>query len=243
MLESALIESTGRIRTTRRYTAIASVGLQILIGAGCIVYPLIYPEALPKSATKLLSIEPPMMTRAPQIVTQQQAVSSRPTPMVDNALHVPPTIPTNINETPDPTPPGTVIAGSGLNMSGPTGPSVIGSVLSNIGSTPAVVTVIPRPKPIVQRVSEGVTRGLLLKPITPLYPAIARAAGVQGNVVVSAVISKSGSVESLQVVSGPEMLRNAALEAIRAARYQPYLLNGEPTEVQTTITIHFTMGS
>ncbi len=58
---------------------------------------------------------------------------------------------------------------------------------------------------------------------------------------VEAIISKAGRIESLNVVSGPQMLRGAALEAIRAARYQPYRLNGEPTEVQTTITVNFRM--
>jgi protein TonB len=82
-------------------------------------------------------------------------------------------------------------------------------------------------------------QGRLLTPIHPVYPAIARAVHVEGAVVVEAVISRSGTIESLRVVSGPQMLQSAALEAIRAARYQPYRLNGEPTEVQTTITVNF----
>ncbi|HMF63098.1 MAG TPA: energy transducer TonB [Edaphobacter sp.] len=81
-----------------------------------------------------------------------------------------------------------------------------------------------------------------MAPIRPVYPAIARAAGVQGTVVVEAVISSTGSTESLRVVSGPPMLRSAAVEAIRAARYQPYRLNGEATAVETTITVNFRMG-
>jgi protein TonB len=80
---------------------------------------------------------------------------------------------------------------------------------------------------------------MLLAPIRPVYPAIARTAGIQGTVVVEAVISRAGSIESLRVVSGPLMLQNAALEAIRAAKYRPYKLNGEPVEVQTTITVNF----
>jgi protein TonB len=83
---------------------------------------------------------------------------------------------------------------------------------------------------------------MLLSPITPLYPAIAKAAGVSGTVVVEAIISKTGTIESLSAVSGPQMLREAALNAIRAARYRPYLLNGEPTEIQTTFTVNFRIG-
>ncbi|MBW8748421.1 MAG: energy transducer TonB [Acidobacteria bacterium] len=243
MLESALIESTGRIHTARRYTAIASIGLQLVIGAACITYPLLYPEALPKSAITPLPLQPPMLAKAPQVVAQAATRTVSPTtPVVDLTLHAPPVIPKTIDTTPD-----TDVAKIGIPIIGSgTGDSrnnVIGSILSDVGPTPPIVSVVPRPKPAVQRVTEGVTRGLLLKPITPVYPAIARAAGVRGTVVVSAVISKSGTIESLQVLSGPEMLRRAALDAISAARYQPYLLNGEPTEVQTTITINFTMGS
>ncbi len=83
---------------------------------------------------------------------------------------------------------------------------------------------------------------VLVSPPHVLYPPIAKAAHVQGTVVVEAIISKSGMIESLHVVSGPEMLRASAMEAIRVARYHPYKLNGEPTEVQTTFTVNFVLG-
>ena len=103
-----------------------------------------------------------------------------------------------------------------------------------------MVTVRPAPGPL--HVSTGVSEGMLLAPIRPVYPAIARAAGVHGTVVVEAVISREGKIESLRVVSGPVMLQGAAIDAIREARYRPYRLNGQPTEVQTTITVNFLMG-
>src|ERR1700748_3534575 len=88
-----------------------------------------------------------------------------------------------------------------------------------IGDThgPAV-TVAPVKAPARINVSTGVMEGRLLAPIRPAYPAIARAARVEGAVVVEAVISRKGMIESLHVVSGPAMLQNAALEAIREAR-------------------------
>ena len=108
----------------------------------------------------------------------------------------------------------------------------------------ARVSVAPTPSPVTLRhVSQGVLTGMLLSPIRPVYPAIAKAAGVSGTVVVEAVISKTGVIETLHVVSGSEMLRQAALDAIRSARYQPFRLNGEPTEVQTTITVNFRLAS
>ncbi|WP_433964928.1 energy transducer TonB [Tunturiibacter gelidiferens] len=92
-------------------------------------------------------------------------------------------------------------------------------------------------------VSSGVSQGLLIAPIRPAYPAIARAAHVEGTVVVEAVISRSGTIDNLHVLSGPVMLQNAAMDAIRAARYRPYRLNGEAVDVQTTITVNFRMGA
>jgi protein TonB len=99
----------------------------------------------------------------------------------------------------------------------------------------------PAPKlPI--HVSTGVATGLLLSPIRPIYPAIAREARIQGTVVIEATISRAGTIENLQVTEGPPMLRQAAIDAVAAARYRPFLLNGEPVEVQTSIHVIFSLG-
>jgi protein TonB len=122
---------------------------------------------------------------------------------------------------------------------------VLPNALAMAGNHALAVTVAP-PSPSPRKalnVSSGVMAGRLLVPIQPVYPSIARAAHLSGIVVVEAIISKAGMIESLRVVSGSEMLRAAAIDAIRAARYQPFRLNGEPTEVQTTITVNFTLGS
>jgi periplasmic protein TonB len=84
---------------------------------------------------------------------------------------------------------------------------------------------------------------MLIAPIRPIYPPIAKAAHIEGKVIVEAVISSAGTIESLHVLSGPPMLQRAAIDAIQAARYQPYRLNGTPTAVQTTITVNFRIGS
>jgi protein TonB len=112
----------------------------------------------------------------------------------------------------------------------------------SVGSGGPSVTRATAKPPERLNVSSGVATGMLLSPIRPVYPPIAKAAGVSGTVVVEAVISKTGTIESLHVVSGPELLRRAALDAISTARYQPFRLNGEPTEVQTTITVNFRIG-
>jgi protein TonB len=81
-----------------------------------------------------------------------------------------------------------------------------------------------------------------MQKITPQYPAIAKAARIQGTVVLQATISKTGSIENLRVVSGPPMLQQAAMDAVRQWRYRPYLLNGDPVEVETTVNVVFNLG-
>jgi TonB family protein len=94
-------------------------------------------------------------------------------------------------------------------------------------------------KPI--SVSATVIQGLAISRPQPVYPEDAKKAAVQGIVVLHALISKAGTVEQLQVVSGPEMLRVSALDAVRQWTYKPYLLNGQPTEVETTINVNYTL--
>jgi protein TonB len=82
----------------------------------------------------------------------------------------------------------------------------------------------------------------LLQKTIPLYPPIAKAARVSGTVVLQATISKTGTIENLRVISGPQMLQQSALDAVKSWRYRPYLLNGEPVEVETTVNVVFTLG-
>jgi protein TonB len=79
----------------------------------------------------------------------------------------------------------------------------------------------------------------LLHRVQPTYPALARQARIQGAVELRAIISKTGTIENLVVVRGHPMLATAAVEAVRQWRYRPYLLNGEPIEVETGITVNF----
>ena len=76
----------------------------------------------------------------------------------------------------------------------------------------------------------------------PVYPPIAKATGTQGIVILQAVISKAGTIENLRVVSGPGLLQQAAIDAVKQWRYRPYKLNDQPVEVETTINVVFTLG-
>jgi protein TonB len=138
-------------------------------------------------------------------------------------------------------PPPTQMAGvAGMSGMG-SGSGVPGGVMGGIGNAPTPVVKVAPPKG-PQRVSSGVVAGNKIGGQQPMYPPIAKAAHVSGAVVLHAIISKSGTIENLEVISGPEMLRTAATEAVRTWRYKPYILNGEPTEVETTVTVNFNFG-
>jgi protein TonB len=121
----------------------------------------------------------------------------------------------------------------------------LGGVIGGIVSATSSMAV-PKFAPVAPqrvRISQGVTKGLLIRRVEPTYPPLARSARVQGEVVLSAIISTNGEIENLQLVSGHPMLVPAALTAVKQWRYKPYLLNGQPTEVETTITVIFTLSS
>jgi protein TonB len=112
-----------------------------------------------------------------------------------------------------------------------------------IGSLGPSVAVAPFPPPVPTRplrVSQW-AEGNLIYRVQPEYPPIARQAGIHGTVELRAVISKSGTIENLVVVSGHPMLLKSAIDAVRHWRYRPYLLNNEPIEVETEITVNFVL--
>jgi protein TonB len=160
--------------------------------------------------------------------------------MINNQLLAPTKIPHQIKivSAPENAPTqGFGVAGmEGLGGNGAPG-GVIGSIFK--GSEAPTVKV-EAPKKIT--ISGGVAAGNLLQRTQPVYPPIAKAARVQGTVVLQATISKTGAIENLHVVSGPTMLQQAALDAVRSWRYKPYLLSGEPVEVETTVNVIFTLG-
>ena len=117
---------------------------------------------------------------------------------------------------------------------------VIGGIISSMPIAHMRKPALIVPKRV--RVSQGVTTGMLIHRVIPRYPSLARTARIQGQVVLDAVISKSGTIEKLKLASGPPMLAPAAIEAVKDWRYRPYLLNGQPVEVETKITVNFSLG-
>jgi periplasmic protein TonB len=239
MFEDSLVESrVAYLSPTNRWTMAGSTAVQIAVAAALIALPLLHPERLTfQSSTPLVFTPPP--PRPPLPITQAERAASKEASTTDLPRIAQP-INTALISRPGPTTEEPPLIGNIMGM-GPATlfPEALRSGAGNGGPSVAVASAKP---PARLKISEGVSAGMLLSPIRPVYPAIAKAAGVSGTVVVEAIISKSGTIESLHVVSGPEMLRRAAIDAISAARYQPFRLNGEPTEVQTTITVNFRMG-
>lgn len=115
------------------------------------------------------------------------------------------------------------------------GAAVPGAAFSSRGSVRVV--------PAVSAISAGVAAGMLIHRTEPVYPPFARTAHISGTVVLGATITKTGALENLHALSGPTILVNAALTAAQTWRYRPYLLDGQPIEVQTTIRVVFNLGN
>jgi protein TonB len=244
MFEESLIESVPSMQTRSRWPALASIGVQGLLVAVLLIVPILRPEVLQLTPPRLIVLPTPVLRPVPpppqrEVVRvseaavslsplqQPQRLPARSSLQTDASPVDAPTLPFGTPGPPSAAPISAVVA---------VGPAGTGSAVG--GPASAVATVR---EPLL--ISTGVMAGRLLAPIQPVYPAIARVARMEGSVVVQAVISKTGRIESAHVVSGPAMLQAAALAAVREARYRPFLLNNEPTEVETTITINFRLGN
>ena len=96
-------------------------------------------------------------------------------------------------------------------------------------------------RPMRVRVSQGVNQGMIISKVQPTYPPDAKTARIQGSVVIGVIIGKDGNVQSERLVSGHPLLAPAAMDAVKQWKYRPYLLNGEAVEVDTQVTVNFTL--
>jgi len=201
-----------------------------------ILIPLIYPEALPRQMLNML-LEAPAPPSQPQPAPKPAANrATQSTEIQDGRIFAPPRIPSRIAQLTILEPePSTTIQGLDQAMRGP---GIPGALFPGHAELP---TVRSAPKGPVH-LSSGVVAGLLLDKTPPVYPRIAVAMRAEGMVILQASISKSGTIENLRVMSGPSVLQQAALDAVSHWRYRPYLLNGEPVEVETTVNVIFSLG-
>jgi len=214
-----------------------------------LVMPLVFTEQLPRAQllTFLVAPPPPPPPPPPAAAEVQRVVRQIQTDMLSTGqLRTPSKIPEKVqmikeDEAPPPmAATGGVVGGVPGGIPGGQLGGVIGGIVATTSSLAAVPKLAP-PQRI--RISQGVTKGLLIHRVEPVYPPLAKAARVQGEVMLSAVISVNGDIENLQLVSGHPMLVPAAITAVRQWRYKPYLLNGQPVEVETTITVIFSLTS
>jgi protein TonB len=187
----------------------------------------------------MLTAPPPPPPPPPPPAPEVHQVIVKPQ-MMNNQLTAPTKIPKEIKMVAEKEAPPSSFGVAGMEGMGGSGAAggVIGSVFGN--STPQPVVKVAAPKKIA--ISSGVATGLLIQEVRPIYPPIAKAARQSGTVVLHALISKTGTIEDLKVISGNAMLQSAALDAVRQWRYRPYMLNGEPVEVDTTINVVFNLG-
>jgi len=246
MFERTLLDHTIHAswdeRSRRGLTALTSFGLQALAVGVLLILPLLRPQGLPlfrQLSTPVSLAPPPGEPLAPRThAGGNPAASSNP---ADLFLRQPQRIPNHVETGNDDAPPqigsgGPDIPGAVAGMGGQDG------ALESIGT--GVRLIIPAgPVPVVHSVHiSHMSEGDLVRKVLPTYPPLARSARIQGTVLLQATISKVGTIENLQLLSGHPLLAPAAIEAVRQWRYRPYILNNEPVEVETQITVNFSLG-
>jgi protein TonB len=229
MFEDAIFESAGRIHTHSRQWMIAAFAFNATILLAFVAIPLLFPTALPQQFASILLTAP---VTQPKPLPVAQTAPPKTQELVD-PYQAPQLIPTHIYVPEVQEPPidtSVLRPGSGLTNDA-------NQPFSGPGMNPIVRPVLPDRI----RVSTSVEQGLLIRKIMPVYPVIAKATGTSGTVTLAAIISKTGTIENLHVISGPMMLQQAALDAVRTWLYRPYLLDGQPVEVETTVNVIFTL--
>ena len=245
-------EGEDKPKKTGMFAAIGAVA--VLLVAGVLVYPHLHsgmtapkPAVAPQSATATTalstanSIKPSPSTQTttvtPAATTDTTPAEStvRPnTELMNRQLSAPSKISSDLK----------MLGGrdtapaSGFGAAGMDGLGNAGSGVFTGQSGPKVKVAVPQKVSI----SSGIAVGLLIQRTAPIYPPMAKNARVSGTVVIQATISRNGTIENSHVVSGPAMLRQSALDAVKTWRFRPYLLSGEPVEVETTVNVNFAMG-
>jgi protein TonB len=244
MFDDLVESSVIRKKTNKSWTVTLSFIIQGIIVVVFVLIPLIYTEALPKQLLTTFLVAPappppppPPAAAAPRIV--------KPIARIIQAgkMMAPTVIPKKVEmikeeEMPPDVGAVGVVGGVPGGIAGGSAGGVLGGIIGGTGGG-----MPPPPKPTQQRVRIGgnVQAAKMVRQIQPMYPQIAKTAHVQGTVILHAIIAKDGSVQELQYISGPALLMRSAMDAVRQWKYQPTLLNGEPVEVDTTISVVFTL--
>jgi periplasmic protein TonB len=238
MFADFLLDSRWADRSRRGWTTLASFTAQAVAAGVLFLLPLFYTQVLPQFqlVSRLVAPSPPPAPPAPEAARNARANRSNLSP--DGRIIAPRSVPPEIapvDESGAPPP----LDGSGLSTGDSTARS---GVLDSIGNGLNSIAPLPPPTPSVHppRVSR-VMEGNLIYRVQPQYPPLARQARIQGIVVLRAMISREGKIENLQVITGHPLLVKSAMDAVLQWRYRPYYLNNEPVEVETQVTVNFTL--
>ena len=245
MFHDSLLESETPDRRRRSLATTVSFAFQCVLVGIALLLPLMFTQALPNQQLLTYLIAPPPPPPPPPPAAPVKVVKMVQTDILSSgALRTPTRIPQKIEmireeAAPPPAAPGVV---GGIPGGVPGGQ--LGGVIGGIISSTSTSTSLPAPiLPKRIRISQGVIQGQLIRRVEPDYPVIAKAAHITGTVVLRAIISRSGDIEQLQAVQGHPLLVPAAINAVKQWRYRPYLLNGEPVEIETTIIVNFILSS
>jgi len=211
------------------------MGLGILV-----LLPLIYIQGLPQLKLLTTPIPVPAAAEPPAPAREQMHESKPQTNTMGDQMVEPSSIPAEVLRLHESELPAPISAGD-LGVVGSIERNSHG-VIDSIVNPNDTVQPPPAPAPVARppRVS-AMMQGYLVHRVEPMYPPLAKAARIQGPVRLQAIISKQGTIENLQVLIGHPMLVTAAVQAVRQWRYRPYVLNGEPVEVETEITVNFVL--
>src|SRR5579864_6571524 len=245
MFDDLVISSAHPTKTHKPWAVTLSAIIQAAIVGVMILIPLIYTEALPKQmlTTFLVAPAPPPPPPPPPVAVQR--IVKPVARLIHNGQMMAPTvIPKKVEmikeeELPPDIGNVGVVGGVPGGIAGGSAGGVLGGIIGGVGSN---MPPPPKATPARIRVGGNVQAAKMVRQIMPVYPPIAKTAHISGTVVLHAVIAKDGSVEDLQYVSGPPLLMKSAMDAVKQWRYQPTQLNGEPVEVDTTISVVFTLG-
>ena len=243
MFDEMVISSPNPKKTNKWWTVLVSSAFQVAFLGILILIPLIYTEALPKTmmATMLTAPPPPPPPPPPPAATQIVKVRPQVHLMDAGKLMQPKVIPKEvkiIKEEAEPDMGSGAVGGVPGGVAGGSMGGVLGGVIGGMSTAPPP----PKPKPTGPvRVGGNVQAARIINRVQPIYPPLARQTRISGVVRLHAIISKDGTIQQLEVISGHPLLQQAALDAVRQWRYQPTLLNGEPVEVDTTIDVIFSL--
>jgi len=227
-------------RPRNPWAAIGSLAFMSVLVLALIVIPLFHTDPLPRRETLTMLYLPPQAAGggAARLQAPKPASTYVPTSIAIPAVHK-----TQEAARPPAETSGEVVGGIPGGVVGGIPGGVLGEVLSSTHSVPAPAK-MPDPRPVKRiRVASRVVEANLIHDVTPQYPPEAGRARIGGTVVLLAVIGTDGSVKDVRVESGLPILAQAAMDAVKQWRYKPYTVDGEPVEVDSRITINFTLSA